>query len=160
MSPRTGSILLGGTVVAVGAMAAAAYRFRGPLQPKLHGVMSFLSLKPRASPRLVTAAALGKHCRPSMHNMVPMHHGCCIMATWLTNTTPPLPIHTAGAPQTGLSVLPSRYPAVRRDPSITDKLHGVTVSDPYRWLEDPDAKETYACEIHAIMGGSTSVAMG
>uniref|UniRef100_M4B8P4 Prolyl endopeptidase n=1 Tax=Hyaloperonospora arabidopsidis (strain Emoy2) TaxID=559515 RepID=M4B8P4_HYAAE len=33
------------------------------------------------------------------------------------------------------------YPTVRRA-DIVEHLHGVPVSDPYRWLEDPDAAET------------------
>ncbi len=36
---------------------------------------------------------------------------------------------------------PGRYPSARRS-DITDNFHGTQVADPYRWLEDPDSKET------------------
>lgn len=39
----------------------------------------------------------------------------------------------AGAPQGDLSVLPSQYPAVRRDDSVVEVLHGETIAGGLRW---------------------------
>jgi prolyl oligopeptidase len=38
---------------------------------------------------------------------------------------------------------PLRYPAADRD-DVAEMLHGVEVTDPYRYLEDPDGERTRA----------------
>ena len=43
------------------------------------------------------------------------------------------------APVTYSSV--TRFPETRRD-EVVEVLHGRTIADPYRWLEDPDSVET------------------
>ncbi len=34
------------------------------------------------------------------------------------------------------------YPVVFRDDQVSEKIHGVEIKDPYRWLEDPDSEQT------------------
>ncbi|XP_063928517.1 prolyl endopeptidase isoform X2 [Zophobas morio] len=35
-----------------------------------------------------------------------------------------------------------KYPEARRDETVKDSYFGTEITDPYRWLEDPDAQET------------------
>lgn len=49
-----------------------------------------------------------------------------------------------GAVAGPLSIEPEQYPDVQRS-DFTEQLHGVSVPDPYRWLEDSDSADTKAC---------------
>jgi prolyl oligopeptidase len=50
----------------------------------------------------------------------------------------------AGATAGGLNVLPEEYPDVKRS-DFTETIHGSSIPDPYRWLEDPNSEETKEC---------------
>lgn len=54
---------------------------------------------------------------------------------------PPAPIASASATMPTTPAYP--YPATRAD-DVTDTIHGVTVHDPYRWLEDAKSPEVQA----------------
>jgi prolyl oligopeptidase len=62
-----------------------------------------------------------------------------------THTPPPIP--APAAPQPVAATAPARFspppPASEQHP-VTDTLNGVTITDPYRWLEDQNSPETRA----------------
>lgn len=51
----------------------------------------------------------------------------------------------AGAAAGSLSIEPAKYPDVKRDEDFAEELHGVSIPDAYRWLEDSDSAETKSC---------------
>lgn len=54
-----------------------------------------------------------------------------------------LTVSACQSPQIKYQMIEVSYPQTRID-TITDKYHGVVVSDPYRWLEDDNSEETKA----------------
>src|SRR5262245_13143781 len=89
------------------------------------------------------------------------------------NAPPPAPPATP-SPQVEASAAPAAappgerpdYPASRRDP-VVDRVHGVAIADPYRWLEDaakPDvqawmkAQDEYARARLARLPGRDAIA--
>uniref|UniRef100_A0A915CRJ6 Prolyl endopeptidase n=1 Tax=Ditylenchus dipsaci TaxID=166011 RepID=A0A915CRJ6_9BILA len=44
--------------------------------------------------------------------------------------------------QDNISIDPKRYAGARRDESLVEVIHGKKIVDAYRWLEEPDARET------------------
>ena len=56
---------------------------------------------------------------------------------WMLTLSAVLPLVSSSA----TSAQATTYPATRRSP-VVDTLHGVSVADPYRWLEDLAAEET------------------
>ena len=99
---------------------------RAGLVPAALGAQGRATRLARACSRLrrqpTTAGSLAPACR-SPH--------CPSSFTWPPSPTAPRP---AGAPQGRLSVEPGEYPAVRRDESVVETLHGEEVADPYRWV--------------------------
>jgi prolyl oligopeptidase len=53
---------------------------------------------------------------------------------------PPAPTTAAAPPAAAPPAAAHDYPASRRD-DVVEQLHGITVHDPYRWLEDPARPE-------------------
>ncbi len=77
-----------------------------------------------------------------------------VVLTACAGNPPPSPAVPATAPPEATTVAPAAappppsarhadYPASRRE-AVVDRLHGVEVRDPYRWLEDPTKPEVQA----------------
>lgn len=70
------------------------------------------------------------------------------LGAWLIAAPDTMQCH-AGAPRGGLSLDPSKYPAVRRDDSVVEDLHGVKARTCTAWTASPASSPP-------VMGGSPS----
>ena len=58
--------------------------------------------------------------------------------------------------------IPVTYPFSKRDTAVTDSYFGITVKDPYRWLEDDLSEDTkkWVIEQNKATYASTSTTVG
>ncbi|MFT4666674.1 MAG: prolyl oligopeptidase [Polaribacter sp.] len=54
----------------------------------------------------------------------------------------PIVEHSSSSKSMTFEQIPVQYPSIYRDSLIKDDYHGISVADPYRWLEDDNAKDT------------------